>query len=84
MCMQLLFLGLSPGELMMVALLALLLFGSKQLPGLARSLGKGIREVKNATGEIQKEISKGMDGSTAVKDLKKIREDLDVTKDLKD
>ena len=50
---------LGGGELMVVFLVFLLFFGSKNIPGLARSLGKGIRELKDATAGIQREIEKG-------------------------
>lgn len=39
-------------------LIIVMLFGSKKIPELARGLGKGIREFKNATGDIQEEIRK--------------------------
>lgn len=78
--MQLLFLSPSAGEIFVILLVILLLFGSKGLPDLARTLGKGIREIKNATGEIQKEITKN--ASNDFQDLKKIKDDLDITKDI--
>jgi sec-independent protein translocase protein TatA len=37
----------------------LLLFGAKKIPELARGLGKGIREFKDATKEIKDEIEEG-------------------------
>lgn len=43
-------------ELIIIFLVVLLLFGSKRLPELARGLGKGIREFKKATREIQEEL----------------------------
>ena len=49
---------LSTGELFFVALVIVMLFGSKKIPEIARGLGKGIREFKNATGDIQEEIRK--------------------------
>jgi len=79
--MNLLFLGLSAGSIMIILLAILLLFGSKEIPSIARALGKGIREVKNATGDIQKEVLKNSKGSI-VKDLKRIKDDLDITKKL--
>ncbi len=79
--MNLLFLGLSAGSIFVIVLAILLLFGSKELPTIARSLGKGIREIKNATSEIQNEVTKGVKSST-IDDIKKIKDDLDVTKHL--
>ena len=40
----------------MVVLLALLLFGSKAIPDIAKTLGKGMREFRKATNEIKREI----------------------------
>jgi len=48
----------STGELFFVGLIIVLLFGSKKIPEIARGLGKGIREFKNATSDIQEEIRK--------------------------
>jgi sec-independent protein translocase protein TatA len=39
----------------------LLLFGAKRIPELARGLGKGIREFKDASSGIRKEIEKETD-----------------------
>ena len=49
---------LSTGELFFVGLVVVMLFGSKKIPEIARGLGKGIREFKNATSDIQEEIRK--------------------------
>lgn len=49
---------LSTGELFFVGLIIVLLFGAKKIPEIARGLGKGIREFKNATSDIQEEIRK--------------------------
>ncbi|WP_423130419.1 Sec-independent protein translocase subunit TatA/TatB [Gaoshiqia sp. Z1-71] len=48
---------ISGGEIVMVMLLALLFFGSKSIPDIARVLGKGVREFKKATNEIKREIN---------------------------
>jgi sec-independent protein translocase protein TatA len=48
--------GLSGSEILLVLLVALLLFGSKSIPDVARMMGKGVREFRKATSEIQKEI----------------------------
>lgn len=56
----LLFFNLGGGELMLVFLVVLLFFGSNKIPELARGLGKGIREFKNAASGVQREIEEGM------------------------
>jgi sec-independent protein translocase protein TatA len=43
-------------ELLIILLVVLLLFGAKRLPELARGLGKGIREFKDATKNVEKEF----------------------------
>ena len=56
--------GLPSGpELFVIVLVVLLLFGAKKIPELARGLGRGIREFKDATKEIKNEIEEG--GKTA-------------------
>src|ERR671938_721872 len=45
--------GLSMTELIIILGLALLLLGPDQLPSLARSLGKGLRELRKATDDIK-------------------------------
>ena len=61
--MTFLFLSPSFSEIIVVLFIVLLLFGSKKLPELARGIGRGIREFKDATGQIQQEIRSGMNES---------------------
>lgn len=44
-----------------IVLIILLLFGAKKIPDLARGFGKGIREFKDATKEIKKEVDEAGD-----------------------
>ncbi len=44
------------GEILVILFIILLLFGAKRLPELAKGLGRGLREFKQATSEIQEEI----------------------------
>ncbi len=44
------------GEMIVIFLVVLLLFGAKRLPEIGSSLGKGIREFKGSILEIEKEI----------------------------
>ncbi|POY39272.1 twin-arginine translocase TatA/TatE family subunit [Solitalea longa] len=57
---SLLFLNLGTGELILIMFAILLLFGGKKLPELARGLGKGIREFKDASSGIKQEIEDSM------------------------
>ena len=52
------FSSIGPVEIMLIFLVILLLFGAKKLPELARGLGKGIREFKNATKQVEDEFDK--------------------------
>jgi sec-independent protein translocase protein TatA len=55
------FLGdIGTGEIMLILLVVLLLFGAKKIPELARGMGRGIREFKDATKEIKNEMDSAM------------------------
>jgi len=44
------------GEWILIGMVVLIFFGAKKIPELARGLGRGIREFKDATKEIKKDI----------------------------
>ena len=44
-------------EIIIILMLVLILFGAKKIPDLAQGLGKGIREFRKATKDIQDDIS---------------------------
>ena len=48
--------GVGIDEMFVIVLVALILFGSKQLPELARGLGKAMRELKKATDDVKREL----------------------------
>lgn len=48
--------GIGGFEILLIFLVALLLFGSKQLPEIARSMGKGWGMVRRTTEELRKEF----------------------------
>lgn len=56
---MLLFLNLGGGEIIIIMLFVLLFFGADKIPELARGLGRGMREFKDAANEIQREIENG-------------------------
>ncbi len=45
------------GELIIILLVILVLFGAKKIPDLAQGLGKGIREFKKAVRDVQDDVS---------------------------
>jgi sec-independent protein translocase protein TatA len=60
--------SLGGSEIFLVLLAVLLLFGAKKIPELAKGLGKGIREFKDATQGVQDELTKRADASPIVKE----------------
>mgnify|MGYP001792991582 CR=1 FL=1 len=48
--------GLGTPELIVIGLVIIVFFGAKRIPEIARGFGKGIREFKDATKEIKKEL----------------------------
>ena len=48
--------GLGTPEIILIAIVILVLFGAKKIPELMQGLGKGVKEFKKATSEIEKDI----------------------------
>ena len=48
--------GFGMGEMILIFLVVLLLFGAKRLPEIGSALGKGIREFKGSIREIESEL----------------------------
>ena len=53
--------NLGGGEIVLILLLVLILFGAKKLPELAKGLGQGIKEFKKATRDVTDEIQHAVD-----------------------
>lgn len=84
---------ISGSEIVIIALVALLLFGSKKLPEMARGMAKGMKEFRKAADDIKRElnesapeiskdikdVTKGLKDSTQdiVKDFKKFKNDIE-------
>lgn len=62
--------GISGGELLVILLVILMLFGSDKVPEMARGLARIINQVKNASNDIKTEITKNVDESGIIKDIK--------------
>lgn len=50
---------ISGGELIVILLFVLMFFGSKGIPDIARTMGRTMRQVRDASQEVQREIHKG-------------------------
>jgi sec-independent protein translocase protein TatA len=66
---MLLFLNdIAGSEVLLILIFILMFFGSKSIPGIAKTLGKTMRQIKDATSDVQNEIKKS--GLDIKKDLK--------------
>ena len=63
--------NLGGGEILLILVFILIFFGPKKIPEIAQGLGKGIREFRKATQEIQDVVQKEV---IQVKDIGKIEE----------
>ena len=69
------FLFIGAPEILVILLLVVMLFGADKIPEIARGLGKGMQQIKNATNDIKREIQDSADKNNI---------DLEATKDLKE
>ena len=51
------YLFISGAEIFVILVIVVMLFGSDKLPEIARGLGKGMRQIKDATNDIKNEIN---------------------------
>lgn len=65
----------SGSEIFLIIFFVLIFFGAKSIPGLARTLGRTIRQIKDASSDLQKEIRKSGDEMKKDLNLKGILED---------
>jgi sec-independent protein translocase protein TatA len=73
---------ISGPEILFVGLIVLLVFGAAKSPEISRGLGKGIRQVKDATDDIKSEIQKsvkkqGIDTDSIKKEIDDVKEKMD-------
>ena len=54
---------ISSPVLLFILFVAVLLFGTNKIPEIARTLGKGMRQLRDATSEIKEEINKSVEKS---------------------
>lgn len=51
-----LFFSISGGEIFVIVVFVLIFFGADKIPGIARTMGRTMRQVRDATQEIQRDI----------------------------
>lgn len=74
-------------EIFVILIIVVMVFGADKIPEVARGLGKGMRQIKDATNDIKREINNSanevkVDETEVTKDIKK--EIDDVKKDIDD
>lgn len=76
------FLFISGAEIGFILFIVLLVFGADKVPEIARGLGKGMRQIKDATNDIKSEITKGAENQGLDIDITKdVRNEIDKVKD---
>ena len=65
----LLFFDISAGEIFIILLVAFIVFGPSRIPEIARKVGRGMNEIRKASDEIKREITR---------ETEKIKKDIDV------
>jgi sec-independent protein translocase protein TatA len=66
--------SISGGEILVVLLIVLMVFGADSIPSLARNMGRGVRQLKDATQDIQRDIANSAKENTS--EIKEIADDI--------
>ena len=83
--MKVTFLFIGAPEVFIILLIVVMVFGADKIPEIARGLGKGMRQIKDATNDIKKEINDtskvhGLDTDItkgASEEFKRVKKDID-------
>ena len=77
---------ISGAEIAFILFIVLMVFGADKVPEIARGLGKGMRQIKDATNDIKSEITKSAEKQGLDIDITKdVRKEIDkVKEDVKD
>ena len=79
------YLFISGAEIFVILLIVVMLFGADKLPEIARGLGKGMRQIKDATNDIKREIKSSAEkhdididvASNVKKEINKVKDNFD-------
>lgn len=69
--------GIGGSELIFIIFIVLMLFGADKIPEIARGLGKGMRQLKDATNDIKSEITKTADSNELTKSVADIKKNIE-------
>ena len=72
------------GEMLVIAIVIVVLFGPDKLPSIARDLGQGVRKMKGAVEDMKTEIIKEVDNpvSEIKKEIEKVKTDANPLQDI--
>ena len=72
------------GEMLVIAIVIVVLFGPDTLPSIARDLGQGVRKMKGAVEDMKTEIMKEVDNpvSEIKKEIEKVKTDANPLQDI--
>jgi len=56
------FFGMGTGEILLILVLALIIWGPNKLPEIARTMGRTIRALRKATFDLTSEVTKEIEG----------------------
>jgi sec-independent protein translocase protein TatB len=62
--------GMGMGEIVLIAVVALLVLGPDRLPGAAKAIGKGIRDLRKQTQDLKRTVEEDTELGDAVRDLR--------------
>ncbi len=82
---SLVFLFISGAEIFFIMFIVVMVFGADKIPGIAKTLGKGMRQLKDATEDIKQEIKKSaekqrIDASITediIKDINQVKKNIE-------
>ncbi|MBC9795950.1 Sec-independent protein translocase subunit TatA/TatB [Sinomicrobium weinanense] len=75
------FLFISGPEILFILFIVVMVFGADKIPEIAKGLGKGMQQLRNATNDIKSEIQKSAEKQGLDSSLKDINEEINKVKD---
>lgn len=75
--------GIGMPELIVILVVALVIFGPKQLPELAKTMGQAMKEFKKATNDFRRTIEVDSDMSSVKQEFDKLNQDVKETIEIK-